>query len=97
MLPPMVGLTGLDIGCGEGGNTRAVARLGARMQAVDIAPTFIRHAREAEAAEPLGIDYQAADGTDLPFGDGSFDFATAFMCLMDMADQARALRRRSGS
>ena len=42
------GLTGLDIGCGEGSNTRELVRLGARMQAVDIAPTFIRHAQDAE-------------------------------------------------
>ena len=39
MLPPVKGLSGLDVGCGEGSNTRLLARLGARMQAVDIAPT----------------------------------------------------------
>jgi ubiquinone/menaquinone biosynthesis C-methylase UbiE len=27
------------------------------------------------------------DGMDLPFASGSFDFATAFMSMMDMADQ----------
>src|SRR6201984_1737623 len=27
----------------------------------------------------------------LPFGDGAFDFATAFMCLMDMPDQTAVL------
>src|SRR5262249_34087780 len=91
MLPPVAGLQGLDIGCGEGTNTRAVARLGARMQGVDIAPTFVRHAREMEAADPLGIVFGAGDGTDLPFEAARFDFATAFMCLMDMADQAKAL------
>ena len=92
LLPPVAKLEGLDIGCGEGANTRQVARVGARMQAVDIAPTFIRHARAAEAAEPLGITYGVGDGTALPFPDARFDFATAFMSLMDMPDQARALR-----
>jgi len=91
MLPPVSGLAGLDIGCGEGANTRQVARLGARMYAIDVAPTFIRHARAEEEREPLGIEYQVADGRALPFADGSFDFATAFMSLMDMPDQARAL------
>lgn len=91
MLPPVHGLCGLDIGCGEGSNTRELVRLGARMHAVDVAPTFIRHAREAEKAEPLGVAYLVADGTDLPFAPGSFDFATAFMSMMDMADQGRAL------
>ena len=90
MLPPVRGLRGLDIGCGEGSNTRQLARLGATMHAIDVAPTFIRHARDAETAEPLGVTYVAGDGTDLPFGAGSFDFATAFMSMMDMADQGRA-------
>ena len=91
MLPPVKGLEGLDVGCGEGANTRKLAQLGARMQAVDIAPTFIQHARETEAADPLGIGFQVGDGMDLDFPDQSFDFVTAFMSLMDMPGQAQAL------
>ncbi len=91
MLPPVSGLAGLDIGCGEGANTRRVARMGAYLDAIDISPTFIRHAQEEEDREPLGIRYQVADGRALPFPPASFDFATAFMSLMDMPDQARAL------
>jgi SAM-dependent methyltransferase len=92
MLPPVHGLSGLDLGCGEGSNTRELVRLGARMHAIDVAPTFIRYARDAERAEPLGIAYLVADATDLPFASGSFDFATAFMSMMDMADHGAALR-----
>ena len=91
ILPEIAGLEGLDIGCGEGSNTRQLARLGARMTAIDIAPTFIRHAEASEAAEPLGIRYQHADGMALPFTDDSFDFATAFMSLMDMPNQQAVL------
>jgi SAM-dependent methyltransferase len=91
MLPPIEGLNGLDVGCGEGSNTRELARLGATMRAVDIAPTFIRHAQATEAADPLGIVFQTADGMALPFADSSFDFVTAFMSLMDMPDQERVL------
>ncbi len=90
-LPEVAGLSGLDIGCGEGANTRAVARLGAAMTGVDIAPTFLAYAREAEAASPLGIAYLEADAARLPFADESFDFATAFMSLMDVSDQPGAL------
>lgn len=92
ILPPIEGLSGLDIGCGEGANTRQLARRGARMTAIDIAPTFIRYAQAAESAEPLGIRYEVADGMALPFPDGSFDFATAFMSLMDMLDPGLAVR-----
>ena len=96
MLPPVRGLRGLDIGCGEGSNTRQLARLGATMHAIDVAPTFIRLACDAETAEPLGVTYIAGDGTDLPFGAGSFDFATAFMSMMDMADRAAPFARQNG-
>jgi SAM-dependent methyltransferase len=91
MLPPVSGLYGLDIGCGEGSNTRELARLGASMWAIDIAPTFIRHAQAMEAGNPLGIAFQVADAQALPFANDSFDFVTAFMSMMDMPDQSLAL------
>lgn len=92
MLPSVEGLHGLDIGCGEGHNTRQLAARGARMSAVDIAGTVIGHARQAEADRPLGIHYQVASAKQLPFGDGQFDFVTAFMSLQDMPDQHVAFR-----
>jgi ubiquinone/menaquinone biosynthesis C-methylase UbiE len=92
MLPPVAGLAGLDLGCGEGSNTRAVARLGARMTGLDIAPTFIRYARESETQAPLGIDYVLGDGQSIDFPEVSFDFVTAFMSMMDMADQRGVLK-----
>jgi len=92
MLPDIKGLRGLDIGCGEGHNTRLLAQGGAAMTAVDISPTFIHHAGQTEREQPLGIDYQIASGAELPFGDRTFDFAVAFMSLMDMADADRAIR-----
>jgi ubiquinone/menaquinone biosynthesis C-methylase UbiE len=62
------------------------------MHAVDIAPTFVRHAQEAAQDEPLGITYCTGDGISLPFEADSFDLATAFMSLMDMPDQGAALQ-----
>jgi ubiquinone/menaquinone biosynthesis C-methylase UbiE len=92
MLPAVAGLDGLDIGCGEGTNTCQLAKLGAHMTAIDIAPTFIRHAQEVEAAEPQGTQFLVGDGTALNFADSSFDFVTAFMSMMDMTDLGCALR-----
>ena len=86
MLPDVEGLLGLDIGCGEGHNTRLLAGRGARVVAVDIAETFVHHARQLEAQEPLGIQYHAASAVELPFADSSFDFATGFMSFMDIAE-----------
>lgn len=91
MLPAVAGLSGLDIGCGEGHNTRQVARRGARLTAIDIAETFIAHARQREAEEPLGITYRVASAVELPFAEAQFDFAMATMSLMDMAAPDLAL------
>ena len=91
MLPAVRGLSGIDIGCGEGHNTREIARRGARLVAVDIAETFIRHAKEMEHREPLGIDYRVASAVELPFPQNHFDFATAVMSLMDVPETERAL------
>lgn len=92
ILPEIKGLAGLDIGCGEGTDTRSLARLGAKMAGIDISKNFIRYAREAEEEEPLGIRYETANAGALPFPDSSFDFAAATMSLMDMPQPERALK-----
>src|SRR5207302_2762651 len=89
MLPDVEGLAGLDIGCGEGHNTRLLAKRGARVTGIDIAEVFIAHAQAAEKETSLGIDYQKASAVDLPFPDATFDFATAFMSLMDVPETDR--------
>ncbi|MFW9940539.1 MAG: class I SAM-dependent methyltransferase [Candidatus Thorarchaeota archaeon] len=91
MLPDISGLYGLDIGCGEGYNTRIAAKKGAELTAIDISEVFIKYAKETELQEPLGIEYKVASGTELPFSDNHFDFAIATMSLMDMTDNERAL------
>jgi SAM-dependent methyltransferase len=91
ILPEVDGLSGIDVGCGEGHNTRLVAERGARMVGVDISETFVRHAKAAEEAAPLGVRYRRASAAELPFADESFDFAVAFMSLMDMPELGRVL------
>jgi ubiquinone/menaquinone biosynthesis C-methylase UbiE len=86
ILPNVKGLAGLDIGCGEGHNTRLLAQRGAKVSAIDIAEDFIVHATQAEAIEPLGIEYRVASAVDLPFADAAFDFATGFMSFMDIPE-----------
>jgi ubiquinone/menaquinone biosynthesis C-methylase UbiE len=91
LLPAVNGLTGLDVGCGEGHNTRLLAQRGAWVTAIDIAEVFIAYAKEVEDQAPLGIDYRVASAVALPFPDATFDFATAFMSLMDIPEADRAL------
>jgi ubiquinone/menaquinone biosynthesis C-methylase UbiE len=91
MLPDIVNLNGLDIGCGEGYNTRIAAKKGAKITAIDISKRFITSAKESETQEPLGIKYQVASATELPFPNEFFDFAIATMSFMDIADTEKAL------
>ena len=87
VLPSVDGLRVLDVGCGEGHNTRLLRERGARLTALDISETFVRAARDADAS----IDHLLADGTTLPFPNRSFDAATAFMSMMYMPDPAATL------
>lgn len=48
------GMVALDAGCGEGYNTRLLARRGARMTGVDIAEGMIEQARAAEVSDQQG-------------------------------------------
>jgi ubiquinone/menaquinone biosynthesis C-methylase UbiE len=91
ILPDIKDLKGLDIGCGEGYNTRLVAQKGAQVSAIDISEIFIKYAQELEQKEPLGIQYRTAFAEELPFPDNNFDFATAFMSMMDTADKHKAI------
>jgi ubiquinone/menaquinone biosynthesis C-methylase UbiE len=91
MLPEVGGLSGLDIGCGEGHNTRLLAKRGARVTAVDISEVLIRHANQLEDQEPQGIEYLVASAVELPFADSSFDFVTAFMSFMDIPETDQVL------
>ena len=91
LLPDIAGLSGLDIGCGEGHNTRMLARRGAHVTGIDIAEVFIAHARRTEANEPLGIEYRVASAVELPFVDRTFDFATGFMSFMDIPETDRVI------
>ncbi len=91
MLPHVQGLKGLDIGCGEGHNTRLLARRGASVTAVDISEVFVQHARQLEEIEPLGIHYLAGSAVELPFPASTFDFATGFMSFMDIPETESVL------
>jgi len=91
LLPGVAGRRGLDLGCGEGYNTRLLARRGAEMTALDLCPSFLRAAREEEVREPLGIRYLLGDAQRLPLAAAAFDFACAFMSLMDMPEPGAVL------
>jgi ubiquinone/menaquinone biosynthesis C-methylase UbiE len=84
---PAPGRLTLDLGCGEGRLTRDLRALGHSVVGVDVAPSMVAAAREAD---PRG-EYVEADVAALPFEDGAADLAIAFMTLMDMDDMPGAV------
>ncbi|MEJ2250830.1 MAG: class I SAM-dependent methyltransferase [Candidatus Lokiarchaeota archaeon] len=74
ILPNVEGLKGLDVGCGEGYNTRLTAKKGAKMTAIDISEKFIELAKDKEEKTPLGITYEVSSALNLPYDDEKFDF-----------------------
>jgi len=75
----------LDLACGEGYNTRLLARKGARVVGVDLSESLIKHARDEESTSRLGIEYYISDAADLSrFQARHFDVVTCFMALMDI-------------
>jgi len=87
------GLDVLDAGCGEGYQTRILARRGARMTGVDLSARMLELAREEESRGPLGIRYERTSFTDLAmFAGQSFDAVVSFMALMDGPDFPAAMR-----
>jgi SAM-dependent methyltransferase len=89
MLPAVTGLRALDLGCGEGHNTRLLSDRGADVVALDVSEQFIRAA--ADRGSP-GIQHVIGDGAELPFRSSCFDVVTAFMSLMDVADPEGTLQ-----
>ncbi len=78
----------LDVGCGNGVTSRRLARLGARVVAIDFSTRFLELARSRSDDLSHRIDYQLVDATDedqlLALGEGRFDALVCNMVLMDM-------------
>jgi SAM-dependent methyltransferase len=81
LLPPP-GAGTIDVGCGEGRLSRALAKLGHHVVGVDGSATLTRLAATHEQASPV----LHADAAVLPARDGAFDLAVASMSLQDVDD-----------
>ena len=93
MLGDVRGKAILDLGCGEGGYSRALARQGARVVSVDGSTRLIDVARQRASDEGVGgITFVRANANALgAIAASSIDIVVAAMSLMDVEDYPGAI------
>jgi 2-polyprenyl-3-methyl-5-hydroxy-6-metoxy-1,4-benzoquinol methylase len=88
--------TVLDMACGEGYNTRILARKGASVTGIDSSRKLIDLAKAEERKEPLGITYHLMSASHLKrVSSSSFDIVTCFMALHDIENYGGAVAEAS--
>lgn len=96
LLGDVAGLAVLDLGCGAGFYSRALAARGARrVVGVDVSPAMIALARAEPAGAGCAVEYRLGDVADLP-ALGPFDLAAAAY-LLHYARDAGELGRMCAS
>lgn len=81
------GKTVLEAGFGEGYGSRLLAKVAAKVSAVDNNSGAVAHA--AAAYRAANLEFSLYDGRTLPFGDSVFDLAVAFQ-VIEHTDDDRA-------
>jgi ubiquinone/menaquinone biosynthesis C-methylase UbiE len=81
----------LDVGCGTGSLTFALAKAAgpAEITAIDYSPVFVEAAKRRNSDPRITI--RQADACDLPFDDGAFDRALALLVLHFVPDAGKAV------
>ena len=89
---PLLGLDVLDIGCGCGLLAEPLARMGANVVGIDLAPANISSARQHAGISGLTIDYQVASVEELVSQERRFDLVCAMEVVEHVADQHAFLK-----
>jgi SAM-dependent methyltransferase len=77
----------VDIGCGTGGFTRAIADMAsAAVTGIDISERFIEFARDASVPKHGSVTWKVGSAESLPIADGSFDCAVLSLVLHQLAN-----------
>lgn len=87
------GETVLDVGCGTGGFSAAIASVSAAcVVGLDQSGDFIEFARSHHQTDRGRVGWVNGDAGDLPFGGDSFDRVVLSLVLHQLAEPGRAVR-----
>jgi len=98
--PPVAGDPAVDVGCGTGRWTRALAARGLVVRGFDISPTMVSKARQLSPE----VQFSVASGTNLPLADQSQEWVVCITVLhhlpharqADAVEEARRVLRPGG-
>lgn len=90
-LEPRDGMRVLDIGCGTGNYSLALAKAGLKVTGIDISPAMLEKARITVKARGLKVSFLEGDALQLPFRDNSFDAVISATALEFVPDLDAAL------
>ncbi|MBQ9694356.1 MAG: class I SAM-dependent methyltransferase, partial [Kiritimatiellae bacterium] len=94
LLPPLkAGMTALELGCGEGQNSRWLARQGLQCIAVDISEGQLAYARQDAEAEGLTIDFRCSSVEAFDPAGETFDLITSSHAFEFVANPFAEVRR----
>ena len=89
----LAGATALDVGCGGGLLSEALAREGAQVTAIDLAPELVKVARLHRLESGVQVDYQLRSVESLAEErPGTFDVVTCMEMLEHVPDPASIIR-----
>ncbi len=83
----------LEVGCGVGLDTFALAAHGLQVTAVDLTEVGVATAKSRFDRSRMSGDFAVADACHLPFEDNRFDYVYSFGVLHHVADTAQSIRQ----
>jgi len=90
---PLAGAKALDVGCGAGLLSEAMAKAGAEVTAIDLAPDLVRVGRLHALEAGLKVDYRVQSVEALASAEaGSYDVVTCMEMLEHVPDPGSILR-----